>query len=518
MQNILPVIIVGAGPTGLTMALELTRYGIPVRIIDKAIKPVVHSNALAVQTRTLYAWQDMELLSHALSLGEKVNGFNLYSGNKKLASINLNLLDGDINFVLGLSQHETEKMLIERLREKNITVEMEVNIIDLQEREGNIKVVLQHKDGKQEELNTEWLIACDGGHSFVREKINIPFAGKELSQHFVLADAVVQSDLAKNEGHFFISDKGIFLFIQFDKKYSRIIVEVSNDPALKEAKSLTYAQVKELAEKLCPVKLNISEPIWTSGFWIHENIIANYRHKHIFFAGDAAHLHSPAGGQGMNTGIQDAYNFAWKLAYVLQGKAKEILLDTYQTERYPVAKNILRGTTFLTNIITTHNHLLQKLRNAIILNFSKIRFIQKKIIKTLTELEIKYSSSFLVKDCVPWQGGPKPGTFDPKLAAIKRDAGFTLMFFAAKTHQADAFAEFRNNFKYASLVKCIYINNDVSGWDGASVVDENLELHKNIGIKKPSLYLLRPDQYIGFRGELKHKSELEKYFSHFVQD
>jgi len=302
--------------------------------------------------------------------------------------------------------------MIKRLREKNIIVEMEVSVTDIQENDSNVRVILQHKDGRQEELNSEWVIACDGGNSFVREKLGISFTGKELTQHFVLADAEVQSDLIKDEGYVFISDDGMFLFIRFNEKYSRIIAEVSHDPLLNKAKNLTYEQVKQLAENLCPFPLKISEPVWTSGFWIHENMIANYRHKRIFFAGDAAHLHSPAGGQGMNTGIQDAYNLSWKLAYVLHGKCSEFLLDTYQIERQQVGRNVLRNTTLLTNVMTTHNFIVKHVRDFVISHLGKMNFVQKKIANTFSELATSYSKNLLVKDCMPWRSGPKVGTFN----------------------------------------------------------------------------------------------------------
>ena len=507
MQNTVPVLIVGAGPTGLTMALELNRYGIPVRIIDKQIKPVVHSNALAVQTRTLYAWDDMGLLPDAIAAGHKIKGLYLYSNQKKLARINLALLKGKMHFVLGLSQHKTEKMLIAHLREKNIVVEMEVSIVDLQEKANGTRVVLQNKEGNKEELDTQWLIACDGGHSFIREKLGIPFIGKELPQHFVLADAEVKTDLEKDEGQFFISAKGVFMFLPFDAKYSRIIAEVSRDPVLKDAKTLTYAQVKQLALEFCSKKLEISEPIWTSGFWVHENMIANYRHTNIFFAVDAAHIHSPAGGQGMNTGIQDAYNFAWKLALVVKGKAQETLLDTYQAERYPIGKIILQRTTFLTNIITTQNYFLRHVRNFIIFYISKLPFLQKKIVNTLSQLNIAYADSPLVKDCIPDQPGPRAGTFKadmpPELAEQIKGKAFVLLIFSGEEKNSNKITEFKTTFRYTEWIKLILVNN--SEWDKTFEVKD-----------KPILYLIRPDKYIGFRGGLEHTQELEKYFEFFI--
>ena len=246
---------------------------------------------------------------------------------------------------------------------------------------------------------------------------------------------------------------------------------------------------------MCPIKLNISEPTWTSGFWIHENMIANYRHKHIFFAGDAAHLHSPAGGQGMNTGIQDAYNLAWKLAYVLQGKLNESVLDTYQAERQRVGKNVLRNTTFLTNAVTTHNVILKNIRDFIISHLARFNFIQRKIVNTVSELAITYSNSTLVKDCMPWQSGPKAGTFKanvpPKLITLLDGTSFVLLLFSANSTEAQIFLDFINTFKYAHLVKCVFISEVISAGTETRYVDKNLELHKIFGVTKTQ-YIFDP--------------------------
>lgn len=519
MQNNIPVLIVGAGPTGLTMAVELERYQVPFRIIDKTVKPVITSNALAVQTRTLYAWEQMGLLNTALSKGEKIRSFNYYANNKQIANIDFKLLSGNISYILGLSQHDTEEIMIEQLNKKHISVESTVSITNIEENNQGILVYLKHKNGDKEIIQTSWLIACDGGHSYIRDKLSIPFIGNELSQHFVLADAIIDSNLARDQAHLFISEHGLFALLPFNKDYFRIIAEVSSHPTLKSAKSLTYEQVKELAETLCPFNLTIHKPIWTSGFWIHENMIASYRHNHIFFAGDAAHIHSPAGGQGMNTGIQDAHNLAWKLSFVIQKRAKEALLDTYEIERRQVGIDIVRNTTFLTNIMTTKHYFIKMLRNYIISVLSSYNYFRKKLANMLTQLNIKYQKNLIVRDCLPWRSGHKAGTFKADtpqaVNTVLNTTGFSLLIFGNGKNHSNLTRDFIDNFKFAHLVKCIYINKGVSDWQGISIEDTDMEIHKNFRITTPTLFLIRPDKYIGFRGEFKHKNKLNQYLTNF---
>lgn len=529
MQNPTPVLIVGAGPTGLTTAVELQRYGIPFRIIDKQIKPVKTSNALAVHVRTLELWDDLGILTAALAAGNPLRGMNIYANNKRLAHVDFDILQTSFPFVLGLAQRETEVILMQHLQEKNIPIEMEVDIIDFKEDISGVDVILQHKDGTQENLHADWLIACDGGHSFIREKLQLPFIGKELPQHFVLADMEIHSTLPLHEMNMFASDQGLFMIAQYDKTHARIIADVTHDPELREAKSLTDAQINKLAAERCPIKLELSPAIWTSGFWLHERITPQYRHHRIFFAGDAAHVHSPAGGQGMNTGIQDAYNLAWKLALVIQKKAKTILLDTYQAERYPVGKNVLRETTLLTNVMTVRNRFLRWLRDFVIAFALKQQKIRKKFASTMTLLTIKYNDNLLVQDYLRHQSGPPAGTrmldvkYDyQRLFDLVRGTQFVLLLFSGISREFNIFQflQLQSSLKvqYKDLIKCVFINaiGEFPEWEGATVFDALKQVHQSYGVSKPSLYLIRPDKYIGFRGALEHQQELEKYLENVL--
>src|SRR3990167_2796723 len=221
MTNRIPALIVGAGPSGLTAAVCLQRHGVAFRIIDKQIKPVTTSNAIVIQTRTLEAWDDLGLLPYALNHGNIIHEFTINADKKNIVSVNLNLLDSPHPFILGLAQSQTEKMMHDCLQEKNIYIEMEVELIDIVEQVDGVLATLRHKDGTIETVLTDWLLACDGGHSLIRDKLQLAFDGKKLPQHFIVADVVCPTDIAKQDICLHLSAKGPLIVARYNKKNIR---------------------------------------------------------------------------------------------------------------------------------------------------------------------------------------------------------------------------------------------------------------------------------------------------------
>jgi 2-polyprenyl-6-methoxyphenol hydroxylase-like FAD-dependent oxidoreductase len=418
-------------------------------------------------------------------------------------------------------------MLIKQLKKRKVTVEMDVELIDFYQDDTGATLTLRHSHGDEEEVHANWLIACDGSHSVIREKLNIPFVGKELEQHFVLADLVIQSDeISQEELSLFSSKHGLFAIIPFDKIYSRVLAEVSHDPELREAKMLTEEQLKRLFAQRCPFKLKFSEPVWTSGFWIHERMIPKYRHHRILFVGDAAHVHSPAGGQGMNTGIQDAYNLAWKLALLIQKKAKFSILETYQTERHPVGEQVLRDTSLLTKFMALNNSFLRTLRNFMIGWIGKSKRFQQAFAEKLSMINIRYQDSILVKDCMPRALGPAAGTRmldihygEQRLFDLVKGSQFVLLIFSGVSGQANIFnfLQLQSSMleQYKDMIKSVLINtqDDFYEWHNGKIFDGDLKVHKRYGVTESCIYLIRPDKYIGFRGKIDDQGELEKYLN-----
>ncbi len=527
-----PVLIVGAGPTGLTMAVELKRHGIPFRIIDKQTKPVITSNALAAQTRTLELWDDEGLLPTVLNKGAAVRGINIYSLGEKILHLDLDntILETPYPFVLGIAQHQTEAMLLEHLTQHNIQVEMNVELTTFTEKPNEIIATLRHSSGEIEHVNTQWLIACDGAHSAIRTQCNMAFSGQDLAQHFILADLKITTELLHNELHIFFSADGPLLFIRFNEDTFRIIADVSKDARFTTNQPPSFAQIQELIHQRYPYPIQLAEPIWTSSFWIHERIMSSFKVNNIFFAGDAAHIHSPVGGQGMNTGIQDAYNLAWKLALVINNKAYPAILESYQAERYPFAKSILRGTTFLTRFITLHNKWLCKLRNVILTYVLKSKHWRKKIFSTMTQLNIHYKNSALITDVLNNEPGPKAGT---RMLSLPRDNNIELInFVRGPQHSLLIFLNSETELapclqlketiekNYPGLMQFILIStrDKLTGWNETIIEDKEGKIHQQYQAKQPMLYLIRPDKYIGFRSTLEQANELMTYLkTHFIK-
>lgn len=505
------VLIVGAGPSGLTMAIVLLRYGISFRIIDKAIKPVQTSNALAIHARTLQVWNDLGLLDKALEYGEEIRQLAIHGSNKKIiAHLDMNLLKSSEKIVLALAQHDSEKMLLEYLQAQNINVEMETELLDFKQSENGIEATIRHNNNT-ETVQSDWLIACDGIRSIVREKLSLPFNGRELPQHFLLADSEIKTDLPRDRLSAFLSSSGVCLLAPYkteNKQYWRFIFDVTHDEKLNEQRKLEFSQLKSLIAERCPIDAEVSEPIWTSGFTIHERMIANFRHERIFFAGDAAHVHSPAGGQGMNIGLQDAYNLGWKLALVINNKAKPAILDTYSNERAPVAKNILAGTSLLTRLVDLRNPLLVRLRNLFLHTLMILTSLRAKIINTIGELNTNYKRSALTKECLPFRKSPKAGELMPDISVNNttlhkqlRGEKFILLVLKGlkENNSLKELTELQDYLQktYPDVVKYMLV----------STKDTT----------ETRLLLVRPDKYIGFRGGINHMPELKAYLNQWLQ-
>lgn len=522
----LAVLIVGAGPSGLTMALALKSHNIPFRIIDKQIKPVVTSNALAVQPRTLEVWNDLGILPSALAKGSKIKGILFHNLSGKLSEIKCNQLLSQYKFILSLSQANTESLLHSSLSQQGINIELETELINVEYQGEKILATIQHKDKSVEKIIIPWLIACDGGHSIIRQKLNINFSGKELSQHFVFADFKIEPNQLQEKLDIFLSPKGFIFTIPFNKKYLRVIADVSDDIRFQHAKSISLLEMQNLLKERCQFVLSANEMIWSSGFWIHEKLISSFSDGDcVFFVGDAAHLHSPAGGQGMNLGIQDAYNLAWKLAMVIKGQANKIILKTYQEERYALAKSILKKTTLLTKIMTAKSFFLKTMRNYVLLKIIHISFIQKKLINSLAGLEIRYKENLLVKDCIKTHHEPKAGkrmldveVQGKNLFDLVRGNQFCLLIFTGKSNYRimNELLPIKNTLeeKYYNILKLIIIKSEDSSEINLNctvIEDIGFQIHHLYGVKYPSLFLIRPDKYIGFRGRFKHTHELLNY-------
>jgi 2-polyprenyl-6-methoxyphenol hydroxylase-like FAD-dependent oxidoreductase len=412
------VLIAGAGPVGLTMAMELARYGRSVRIVDKNQHRTDKSKAIVVWPRTLELLDRVgpDITERFIQVGLKATSTNMLSGDQQIAHIDLSTLDSPYKFVLLIQQSETERLLEEQLEKFGVRVERQVELQGFEQSADAVTCKLQHADGRQETVEADWLVGCDGAHSTVRHTLGKSFEGSTLLNDWILADLHITGI----EGPPAISihwhaDGVLALFPLEDTRY-RVIADVgsSSSSAIGEHQAPTLAQVQQILTTRGPKGLVGSDPVWLSNFTINERKVADYRTGRVFLAGDAAHVHSPAGGQGMNTGMHDAFNLAWKLSLVSRGLSDaELLLTSYNAERGAVARLVLQATGRATMVTLVKGKAKQAIRNFVashILGLAPVRHIMA---DALSEISVGYPESPLNSDSGSTISQPKPGKRAP---------------------------------------------------------------------------------------------------------
>jgi len=380
------VLIVGAGPTGLTMAIECLRYNLTCRIIDQSLKPSPYSKAIAVQARTLEIFQRMGIHQRILAAGLPIKKAHLHSGNKH-AYLHLTSIPSPFPFVLSIEQSQTEQILSEYLQELGGRVERPLSLLYYEEKEG---VIFAHTD--QGVIQAHYLIGCDGAHSSVRKVMECTFEGKQFADIFSLADVKVHWNHPHDQLQLFLESDGIAAALPLpEKECYRLIFQLKELGQSKEVALPTLDRMEQLLSKYAKQSVTLSNPRWIANFHINSRLASRYRKNSVFLAGDAAHIHSPVGGQGMNTGIQDAFNLAWKIAYVQHRFASASLLNTYEEERYRLGKSLLKNTQLASTLVTLRSPLLLFVRNALLFHLLSFQWVQAKLALALSEVNIRHT-------------------------------------------------------------------------------------------------------------------------------
>jgi 2-polyprenyl-6-methoxyphenol hydroxylase-like FAD-dependent oxidoreductase len=387
------VLIVGAGPVGLTMAAELRRYGVSVRIVDKAAHRTDKSKAVVLWSRTLELLDRTGCASEFVAAGHKVDAANIIADRQLIGHVNFTDVDSPYRYALMLPQSETERLLEEHLGRLGVLTERQTEVLSFEQTGSGATAVLRNANGQTEVVKADWLIGCDGAHSVVRHGLGLSFPGDTLQSDWILADLHLAGyPHPATEMATYWHDDGVLLIIPLSATRFRVIADVGQSNGEAPA-SPTLGQVQAIMDRRGPGGMVASDPIWLSAFRINERKVRDYRSGRVFLAGDAAHVHSPAGGQGMNTGMQDAFNLAWKLALVCRGECAESLLESFSIERSAVGTEVLQAAGRLTMLATTRNHTAQAVRNLfgrILLGLAPVR---RAMVDTMTEVSIGYNHS-----------------------------------------------------------------------------------------------------------------------------
>lgn len=383
------VLIVGAGPTGLTTAIELARRGVNFRIVDKNPR-AQHSNALVMHARTLETLDLMGIAERFVKEGYEAPGIDLGSDSEKPIRAEMYRLDSRYPFILVIPQNESERLLEEHLEELGVFVERGTEFLGYEAREGGVVARLEHQGGKEETLTARYLIGTDGAHSSVRRAADIPFEGQSYDYVFFTAEAKVDSGLVKGGISQYSSERGLAFIVPFKDDYFRFVTAdwKYQDESTKEP--LSRETMQESVNALIPSQPTLLEPRWLSRWGSGIRQASRYRKGNVFLAGDAAHVHSPAGGQGMNTGVQDGFNLGWKLAFVVNGLAPESLLDTYEQERHPIGKRAVETSDKILRSLIIRNDTLRNARELLVKVLVPRLPVQKALSEGLSGVSISY--------------------------------------------------------------------------------------------------------------------------------
>jgi 2-polyprenyl-6-methoxyphenol hydroxylase-like FAD-dependent oxidoreductase len=365
------VLIVGAGPTGLTLGAQLQALGASVRLIDRQLDRVRESRALAVQPRTLEVLAGLGISPKLVERGNAAVALRMHAGRRvvPLPLFDIGIEDTAYPFLLFISQAETEAVLSEHVATRGLRVDRGVELVAFEAGEENVTCALSNDHGITEELRARYLVGCDGAHSTVRRGAGIPFEGGAYPQTFALADLEVDGDLERDGVHVFMGAQGMLFFFPLGTPASWRMMgmrPVRPNGRAQDMAEPSLDQLQAISDSYTGGALRLRDPAWLTYFRLHHRQAARYRAGRVFLAGDAAHVHSPAGAQGMNTGIQDAWNLGWKLALAARRMADEALLDSYEAERWPIGRFVLRFSDRAYSIATSENALVRFARTQVV--------------------------------------------------------------------------------------------------------------------------------------------------------
>ncbi|KAI3316861.1 hypothetical protein HD806DRAFT_527571 [Xylariaceae sp. AK1471] len=517
MQKLIDVLIVGGGPTGMTMALELVTQGISFRIIDKAIERSPYSRALIMQSRTLELFSRHSGVEELIAAGTTAEAASICVSGKKIIDININdvkIPGTKFLFPMSITQSETELEM--GVQAKNVIQDVD-----------GVTVTLSTKDGVEEEIRAKYVVGADGAHSTVRHAAkNLTFNGDAYPQEFILADCHMKSQLPDDQAYMCLG-YGALVVLPLKGGMVRLVV---SRPGQDNTRDPKLEDFEEFLQEIFPGGGSLHDAAWVTRFRLHHRGVNNYRDGRLFVAGDAAHIHSPAGGQGMNTGIQDAVNLGWKLAAVLHNEKPDCFLDSYNNERYPVGQYLLKSTDRIFTYVTSTNPIYIFLRNLILpwivplVASNKSRVLNRLLF--ISQLRIRYRRSDIVGTAAGFSGPIKGGdrAADGKIRGpegekwlhdlLSPESHHLMLFSGLGPNRASegdlhrAETKFLNDAKAAVNIHTIF-GGEQNGQAG--YVDVEGALHKTFGFNNAGYVLVRPDGYVAHIGSLVAVEEATKW-------
>jgi 2-polyprenyl-6-methoxyphenol hydroxylase-like FAD-dependent oxidoreductase len=508
------VLIVGAGPTGLMLANQLGRRGVLATIIDRHSGPAQQTRAMAVHARTLEIYAQLGIAERALELGRRGVGANMWVEGKLRVRIPFGDIGRSVSpfpFVLMLGQDDNERIMGEHLRNWGMDVQWNTELVDLEQEPRRVVATLKLPSGSTRKVTAAYVAGCDGGRSAVRELNGVTFPGAPYEHVFFVADTEATGPMVAEELNVYLWRDGFHLFFPMRGTDRWRVIGIL-PPNLRNRDDLAFDEVIPAVVREAGADLSFKSCSWFSTYRIHHRCAEHFRDRRCFLLGDAAHVHSPMGGQGMNTGLQDAYNLAWKLALVVADRADPALLHSYEAERLPVARRLLGTTDRAFRFVVSDNWISGLFRTRILPNLAAFAMTRERARKlafrTLSQTGIHYRGGPLSQTLAGLPGdAPRAGdrfpwmrlrfaSIDPMEDMFARldDTRFNLLVFGPATIPAEL-AGLRD------LLRVHQVPND-------PVNDAELA---RVRVPSPSFYLLRPDGHVGLAGKSLEATTVSRY-------
>jgi 2-polyprenyl-6-methoxyphenol hydroxylase-like FAD-dependent oxidoreductase len=499
------VLIIGAGPTGLVLALWLTRLGVRLRIIDKTAEPGTTSRALAVQARTLELYGQMGLAEAVIERGRKTMAVNLWVAGKKTAHAVFGEMGAGLSpfpYALIFPQDEHERLLIDRLAEQGVQVERQTELQGFEEASGRVLARLKRLDAALETCEASYIAGCDGAHSTVRTAIGTGFPGGVYAHLFYVADVEASGATMNGELHVALDRTDFLAVFPLKGKGRARLIGTVREEAEQQHENLSWNDVSKRV--IGWIRIDVERVNWFSTYHVHHRVADHFRKGRAFLLGDAAHIHSPVGGQGMNTGIGDAVNLAWKLAAVLRGRADGSLLDTYEPERIAFARRLVATTDQAFTGVTSSGALARLIRLHLVPLFIPLFFALKTmrrfLFRMVSQTAVNYRGSSLSEGTTGTiHGGDRLPWVKTKVNGVESDNFAPLSALDWQVHvYGDAAPEIR------------------TACDGRKLPLHVFPWHPEMsgaGLLHNAIYLVRPDGYVALADPIGSATALASYLN-----
>jgi 2-polyprenyl-6-methoxyphenol hydroxylase-like FAD-dependent oxidoreductase len=518
-------VIIGAGPTGVMLAIELARRGVQVRILDKQPARSQESRAIALHARTLELFHQIGVVGEFLELGHKATGMAVHTRACRSTRVDFGSLDSPYPFVLMLGQDQTQRILDQQLEQLGVTIERAVEVLNLEPHDDGVELearLIGEQSGRP--LHARWVVGCDGAHSVVRRHLGVPFDGDDYGQDWLMAEVGIDWPMERERFHVFSYTAAPMVCFPMPGGSWRVIMpQVPNREGERQAPDMQ--EIKRLAAMRGPAGMKLTDPTLLAAFRCYRRQTRVMRSGHLLVAGDAAHIHSPAGGQGMNTGLHDAANLAWKLALVVGGGTSPDLLDTYQDERHPIAAGVLEFTHNLVRVFTVSSPRKRWLRDRILPIAMSIPTVERRFAARMSQISQTYrggplasaarrsrANSIAAGDRLPSVSGLVRASKPITTLDLLGTAAHTLLVFSGRGNDQDAIQKtIAHMAPFNGHVHIVPILAVAAAHHSQAITDPSLQAHRRYHALRGALLLVRPDGYLACRAPLNRPDIPERY-------